>query len=142
MADQENNAVFTQEEQGRVLFHLGYQAQTVASFLSMGTLALTETQFVAVNALQHIPASRVGIIRDLIVKLDEIHERIFGAIDYLYAENLAELKPNLNITNALEGEYTRWAQRLADALGVYTNPFSDRFNAGKQPMNRRVARVV
>lgn len=138
MPDQDNNAVFTQEEQGRVLYHLGYQQQTVASFLSLGTLALTETQFVAVNALQHIPASRVAIIRDLIAKLDDIHNRIFGAIDYLYAESLAELKPNLDITNALEGEYTRWAKRLADALGVYVNPYSDRFNGGRRPMVRAI----
>lgn len=135
---QENDAIFTEEEQGRVLYHLGYPQVNVGSFLAMGVLALTETMFVAVNALQHIPATRAGIIRDLLAKLDKLHIDIFGATDFLYAEQVAEIKPNLGITDALRVEYTFWAKALAESLGVTLNPFSTRFTGGRPQMVRRV----
>lgn len=143
MAD-ENNAVFSQEEQGRFLLHLGYSVVNVGSFLSMGVLALTENMFVAVNALQHVPQSRVGIVRDLLSKLDALYLKIFGATDFLYAEQVDQIKPNLEITNALRGEYDFWSRKLADSLGVYQNPYSNSMGAatGRQPMIRRVMRVV
>lgn|GEM_PF-1757176 len=141
---QENDAVFSQEEQGRVLHHLGYSLVNVGSFLAFGTLALTENMFVAVNALQHVPQSRAGIVRDLLSKLDSLYVKIFGATDFLYAEQVDQIKPNLGITDALRGEYDFWSKKLADSLGVYQNSYSNSLGTGtgKQAMFRRVLRSV
>lgn len=140
----ENSAVFSQEEQGRVLHHLGYSLVDVGSFLAFGTLALTENMFVAVNALQHVPLSRAGIVRDLLSKLDSLYIKIFGATDFLYAEQVDQIKPNLNITDALRREYEYWSKRMADSLGVDQNSYSAGMGAdtGRQMMTRRVLRSV
>jgi hypothetical protein len=137
---QENSAVFTEEEQGRCLYHLGYAQVNVAGFFSFGTLGLTQPLFIAINALQHVPLSRAMIIRSLLQKLDEIEQQIGEAYKYLVASKLEQLELREEYPDLLEKEKTRFAQRLADALGVYVNPWTNRFNIG-QPMNRRVARV-
>ncbi len=134
----ENSAIFSQEEQGRTLYHLGYLTQNVASFLSFGVLTLTQPMFIVVNALQHVPQSRVAIIRDLIAKLDTIEQKIFEAADYLVATKLEQLELRDDYPDLLEAEHTRWAHRLADALGVYVNPYSPRFYGNKPQMNYRV----
>lgn len=137
MAD-ENNAVFTPEEIGRFLYHLGYAQVQIASFLSFGVLAVTQTLFIAADALNRIPQSRVAIIRDLLAKLESIEQKIFEAADYLIASKLEQLELREDPTGLLEQEHTRWAHRLADALGVYVNPYSPRFYGGKPQMSYRV----
>lgn len=136
---QENVAVFTEEEQGRILFHLGYMQQTVSSFAAFGVLATTENQFIAINALQHVPLSRAMLVRDLLSKLDDIGSKLFEAVDFLVAKELGEMTLRDDHPDLLEREYTRWAKRLADSLGVTTNPYSERFGgAGRLRMNTNV----
>jgi len=135
----ENVAVFTEEEQGRILYHLGYMQQTVASFAAFGVLATSENQFIAINALQHVPLSRAMIIRDLLAQLDRLHQQLAEAPDYLVAKELGEMTLRDDHPDLLEREYTRWAKRLADSLGVTVNPYSERFGGGgRQRMNVRV----
>ena len=137
----ENSAVFTSEEIGRVLMHLGYQAQNIASFLSFGVLAMTETMFIAVSALQHVPLSRAMEVRDLLSKCEAIEAKIFEASDYLIASKLEQLELRENPTDLLEKEHTRWATRLADTLGVTLNPYAARFYGSLPRMNVPVRRV-
>lgn len=138
----ENAAVFTEEEQGRILFHLGYQSQLIASFLSFGVLAMTEPMFIATSAMQHVPLSRAMIIRDLLAKCETVEATLFDAHTYLVATKLEQLELRDDHPDLLEKEHTRWATRLADSLGVTTNPYSTRFNGGKPMMNRPVRGIV
>lgn len=136
---QENVAVFTEEEQGRILYHLGYMQQTVSSFAAFGVLATTENQFIAINALQHVPLTRAMIIREHLAILDGLNQKLVEAQDFLVAKELGEMTLRDDHPDLLEREYTRWARRLADSLGVTTNPYSERFGgAGKLRMNTRV----
>ncbi len=134
----ENSVVFTEEEQGRILFHLGYSQVQISSFLAFGVLALSENEFISVSALQHVPQSRAMIVRDLLMKCEAIEAKIFEASDYLIADKLEQLSLREDPTGLLEQEHTRWAKRLADALGVTVNPYSERFSGGKPSMNFRV----
>lgn len=137
----ENNAVFTQEEQGRILFHLGYSSVNIASFLAFGVLAFTETMFIAVTAMQLVPLSRAMIIRDLLAKCEQIESTLFDSVNYLVATKLEQLELRDDHPDLLEKEHTRWAKRLADALGVYVNPYSERFLGNLPRMNVPVRRV-
>jgi hypothetical protein len=138
---QENNALFTEEEQGRILYHLGYPQVSISGFLAFGVLALTETMFVAVNALQHVPLTRAMIVRDCLAKCESIEETMFDAVNYLVATKLEQLELRDEHPDLVEKEHTRWATRLADSLGVTVNPYSERFNGNKPRMNVRVRRV-
>jgi len=134
----ENSAIFSLEEKGRVLYHLGYTNQNPVLTLSLGIPALTQPAFLAAGAMDRVPESQAQIIRDLIGKMDALHNKLADAQDYLVAGKLGEIEINLDVCDALEKEYTRWAQRLADALGAIVNPYSVRFNGGRQPINVRV----
>jgi hypothetical protein len=134
----ENNAVFSLEEKGRVLYHLGYLLQNPVLTLSLGVPALTQPAFLAASAMDRVPESQAQIVRKLIGVMDGLDQQLLDAQQYLVAGKLGEIEINLEVCNALEGEYTRWAQRLADALGAIVNPYSVRFYGGKQPLVVRV----
>jgi hypothetical protein len=137
----ENNAVFTQEEQGRILYHLGYMSQNIASFLAFGVLAMTETMFIAVNAMQFVPLSRAMIVRDLLSKCEQIEATLFDSVNYLVAVKIESLEIRDKHPDLVEAEHTRWAKRLADSLGVTVNPYSERFFGNLPRMNVPVRRV-
>lgn len=72
--------------------------------------------------------------------LDGVECRLVAAQDYLAASQLGNLKPREDHPQALELEYNRWAQRLADILGVPMYPYSQRSQeaAGVMAGNVRV----
>jgi hypothetical protein len=88
--------------------------------------------------MDRVPESQAQIVRKLIGVMDGLDQQLLDAQQYLVAGKLGEIEINLEVCNALEGEYTRWAQRLADALGAIVNPYSVRFYGGKQPLVVRV----
>ena len=59
--------------------------------------------------------------------LDGIECRLVDALDRLAATRLDGLELRPDETERLEGEYARWAARLANQLGVPLYPYAPRF---------------
>ena len=81
------------------------------------------------NRLMAVSEPRV---RQLLTILDSKEQEILSAQCFLAVEKLGDItlrgsKPGETVTDLLEKEYVRWAQRLADIFGVPTYPFSARF---------------
>lgn len=107
--------------------HLGYMAVRVASSFAFGVPQLTATQYMLESALERVlPVAEADVVK-LLDRLDCIDEALFQAHGDLFASRVADLEPNLEQPAALELEYARWAQRLADLLGVIPYPFAPRF---------------
>jgi hypothetical protein len=135
MGSSENNAVFSLQEKGRIRFHLGYSAVQPVSNIQLGIQGSTQTQFLVEAAMDRVPESQAPQVRRLVSVLDGIEEKMISAQDRLAASVVDEITMNPDEPDKLEGEYTRWALRLADLLAVPTNPASRRFNAGKQSLS-------
>jgi len=126
-------AILTEEEKARIRHHLGYLNVNPVTAIQLGFPRASQPQFLVESAMNNIPESAIGIIRKNVAILDNIEDRLVGALDRLTAQSLDEITMRPDEHDALEREYYRWATRLADDLGVPLNIYSERFrNAGGQ----------
>lgn len=113
----------------RARYHLGYMTVTVASSFAFGVPQSTEVQWMFEDAITRVmPASESRVV-SILDKLDEIECTLFRASSELFSKKAGDLEPNLDQPDMVEKEYARWAQRLADMLGVMPYPYSLRFQA-------------
>lgn len=120
----------TAQEKARVRYHMGYLGVQPAASIQFGIPRPIQTVFLLETAMNNIIAEHEGIVRDLINKLDVTEERIFQSQMRLAAIQLGEIKLRDDEPGQLEGEYTRWAQRLADTLGCPLYAYAQRFKTG------------
>jgi hypothetical protein len=138
MGDAEDNGKFTLEEKGRIRMHLGYPSIQPVATIILGVQGSSQTQFLVEAAMDRVPVSQMPQVRRLVSVLDGIERKLIDAQDRLAASVVDEITMNPDEPDKLEGEYTRWAMRLADLLAVPLNPYSRRFNSGKAPLSVRV----
>lgn len=124
----------TEEEKSKCRYYLGYLQTETAPSIQLGIPKPLQTVFLleqALNLIQsNFAAKRVRII---LCRLDAIETALCGAIANLGVSSVdkIDLHPlksrGILTTDSLERENSRWANRLADTLGVPLYPFSDRF---------------
>lgn len=131
-----SNAVLTEEEKARVRHHTGYTLLDPVPSITLGVRALGQPQFLLELALNRVPETAIGIIRNYIAILDGIEAQLVDAQSRFPADKLGEITlrgrgaAGMEEPERLEVEYGRWARRLADDLGVPLNPYSERFRSG------------
>lgn len=132
----------TPEERARCKTHTGYGNVTLGASLAFGMARPIQTMFIIEDAMNLINEFGVARVRNVLGILDQIECRLVAALPLLQGESIGDLKPNLSVCSALEGEYVRWADRLSDELMVPRYPFSRRFSGLGPGMagNVRVAR--
>lgn len=139
MPDGENSAVLTLEERGRIAYHLGYLITQPITSIQLGSPRLNpQSLFLVQSALDRIPESQVGQVRRLVSILDSIEAVKLEAISRLAASKVDEITLNADEQHMLNVEYTTWADRLGELLGVPLNPLSNRFVRRGPPLNSRV----
>lgn len=134
----ENNAILSESEKGRILFHLGYGIVNVADLFTLGVPAISQPLYIAASAINRIPESRLQLVREIVAELDAILGQFKEAREYFPATSLGELDVNPDHTKRLEEEQVRWTQMLSDCLIAPVNPFSGKFNRRSQAINARV----
>lgn len=120
------------QDKERVRYHLGYQSVEPAASIQLGFPRGAQPQFLVEAALERVMAPAVPRIYELLGILDGIERQMVDALKRLKAQQLGELKLRNSNEEAteqdlLENEYLRWAQRLADHLGVPLNVYAARF---------------
>lgn len=118
---------FTDEEKQRIRYHLGYPSVTSAAALTFGVVKPLQTLFLVESAMNLILPVAEDKARSLLNVLDGIECRLVDAQDRLAAKSVDSLTMRPDETMALETEYRRWANRLADVLGVPLYAYSLRF---------------
>lgn len=130
-------AILTEEEKARIRHHLGYIQTNPVSSIQLGVPRASQAQFLVETAMNTVPDTAIGLIRKYVAVLDKIEDRLIDAPTRFEAEKLGEITLNKDEPDMLEREYRRWAQRLADDLGVPLNTYSERFRTGggSMPLN-------
>lgn len=123
-------ALLSEEEKARILHHTGYVLTDPVASIQLGVPRASQPMFLVMSQFNRIPEAAVGLIRNYIAILDGIEAKLIEAMDRFAASKLGEITLRDNETSMLEGEYARWAKRLADDLGVPLNPYSERFRGG------------
>lgn len=131
----ENNAVLSNEEKNRLLYHLGYGLVSIADTFTLGVRAVSQPLWIASSAVNRIPESAVQMVRRLSVILDNIESVKIEAIERFAAQKVGEITLNPDEQDMLDQQYTTWAKRLSDVLLAPLNPYSERYVTGRQRMN-------
>jgi hypothetical protein len=124
------NAVLSEEEKARIRHHLGYILTDPVSSIQLGVPRASQPQFLVEGQMNRIPDTAVGMIRRYVDILDKLEGTLLDAVSRFKASKLGEITLRDNETAMIEGEYFRWATRLADDLGVPLNIYSERFRSG------------
>lgn len=119
--------MLTDDEKERVRYHLGYPQVQPAAAMTFGLPTPVQTLFLVDSAMNRLIQHAEDRVRKILTILDGIEDKLVDAQDRLAAERLEELTLREDEPNRLEAEYLRWAQRLANMLGVPPYPYSDRF---------------
>lgn len=92
--------------------------------------------FLVEASMNRIPEAAAGQIRQYVAILDGIEAQMVEGQQYLVASKLGEIEIRADHIDQLRNEYRRWAQVLADDLGVPLNIYSERFRfGGSAPLN-------
>jgi hypothetical protein len=118
----------TVEEKQRTRYHTGYPSVQSAAALSYGMVKPLQTLFLLESAMNLILPAAEDKLRSILGILDGIECRLVDAQDRMAAKSVDNLTMRPDETAALEEEYRRWANRLADVLGVPLYGYSLRFH--------------
>ena len=122
------------QDKERIRYHLGYLEVSSAPSIQLGIPRPIQTLFLVEDAMQLLgnvfAIKRVQCILDT---LDGLEGQLRAAVPSLAADKLGQLQLHplrargQLFTDSIEREYVRWANRLADILGVPKYPYSARF---------------
>lgn len=128
-------ALLSETEKHKVRYHLGYLSPDPVVSIQLGVPRASQPMFLVESAMNNLPAEAVGNVRRIVVILDGVEERLVQAQDRLAAKQVGNITMREDEPLALEREYRRWAERLADFLGVPLNVYSQRFRGGAGALN-------
>lgn len=118
---------FTDEEKQRIRYHLGYPSVQPAAALTYGIPKPIQTLFLVESAMNLILPVAQDKVRSLLNTLDTIECRLQDAQTRMAATSIDNLTMRKDEADSLEAEYRRWANRLADVMGVPLYAYSLRF---------------
>jgi hypothetical protein len=118
----------------RVRYHLGYMDTSLAASIQLGIPRPVQTIFLVEDAMGLLASTQaVNRVICILDTMDKIETQLRGAIGTLAIDSVDKIQfhplraQGKLFTDSLESEYTRWAFRLADVLGVPIYPYSARF---------------
>lgn len=125
---------FTSEEEAKCRYYLSYPDWiSLAQSFQLGYPANAQPLFLLNESFKRIRPESEYTVRRALCELDSIECQMSAARQRLQATALGELKLNPMELSALRKELLYWTARLADALGVVANPYSQMiFNAISQ----------
>jgi len=117
-------------ERDRVRYHCGYMSVQPAASIQYGVPRPIPTMFLIEAAMSNLLEVAVDRVRRVLQILDNIENKLVDSQDRLAADQLGDLKIRATEPDQLEGEYRRWAFRLADILGVPLYYYSRKLQGG------------
>lgn len=115
----------TEDQKNRILYFLGYPDwQALAQSIQLGFPAASQPLFLVYSAFQKISQRSVQTILKALCNCEDIECQLSDARSRMKATRIGEMTLNAEETRMLYGQLTFWTRRLADALGVVPNPYS------------------
>jgi hypothetical protein len=125
--DAEPIASLTDFERKECLRHLGYTIVSPAAAIGLGIPSYTQPAFLAQMALNNLPQSMVGRVREHLAMLDQTERNIFESQKRLKALSIGDIRLRDDEPDRLLAEYAYWGRKLASMLGCPVNALSEMY---------------
>lgn len=134
---------FTADEQARIKYFLSYpDFVALAQSFQLGYPAASQPLFLVEDAFQRLTPQGEITTRRALCECESIENQISDARSRMKATRLGELEVNPRETAMLRKELMYWTTRLADSLGVVSNPYSQMLYQGVMGMGGVSGRSV
>lgn len=121
---------FAEEEKVRIRHHLGYLNVGAAQTFVLGTPAAVETQFLIEGAMNRVLPAAESMVRNLVARCDLVEQQVIENQELLAVTAVGEISVQEREFEKLMQRYQYHRNALANALGIYANPFDKRFEGG------------
>ena len=118
------DAILSEEEKKRIVYHLGYPVLDVVPTVVLGVPAASQPMFLVYSAMDRIPQAAVGKVRELLSWCDVTERRIGESQGRMRASEVEGVKLNADEADMLRREYAMWRNRLASILACPVYPYS------------------
>lgn len=118
----------TELERVKIRRHLGYLNVAEASTFALGVPANIQTSFVIEPAMDKLLPQAEPMVRTFIEQLDALALQIFEDSDTLVALKVGSIDLNPKEFERILDRYVWISEDLANALGIFRNPYDRRFN--------------
>lgn len=122
---------FTADEQSRIKHFLSYPDWvSLAQSIQLGFPAASQPLFLVEDAFKRLTLGGESSVRIDLCECEDIEKQMRGARRRLKATRLGNLELNPREHAMLRRELLYWTTRLADDLGVVTDPYSQMMYQG------------
>lgn len=122
---------FTDNEKDQIRYFLSYPSWVALSgSIQLGYPAASQPLFLVEDAFKRLTSGGENQVRRALCQCEAIEAQLADARTRFKAVKLGEITMNPHESEMLRKEMLWWVTRLADGLGVISNPFSQMmFNA-------------
>ena len=126
-------------EKARIRAALGYPVTDPVASYQLGIPKPVQTAFLLESSMTLIEENQLPRLRTLLEALDQTEANLMKAQCLLTAQRVGDVElrtgdEGKSTPDLLEKEFCRWANRLADMLGVPLYPYSERFRKHSGPI--------
>lgn len=126
---------FTEDEQARIKYFLSYPDWvSLAQSFQLGYPAASQPLFLVEDAFKRLTPQGEFPVRRALCECESCENQLSEARQRFKAVKLGELELNPHESRMLRRELLYWTTRLADALGVVSNPYSQMLYQGINSM--------
>jgi capsule polysaccharide export protein KpsE/RkpR len=118
--------LLTDDEKVRVRHHCGYMNVKEAATFMLGSPSGVETQFVIEGALNLVLGSALPLVRTLLTRCDAAEAQLDEDMESLVASKVGGIALRDDEFEKVIQRYEHWRQALANAIGVFCNPYDKR----------------
>lgn len=116
---------FTEMEKSRIKRFLSYPDWVaLAASIQLGFPAASQPLFLVESAFNKLTPEGEASVREDLCQCESCEKQLIDARSRFKAIRIGEIELNLNETKLLRKELLWWVTRLADDLGVVSNPYS------------------
>lgn len=126
---------FTEDEQARIKYFLSYPDWvSLAQSFQLGYPAASQPLFLVEDAFKRLTPQGEFAVRRALCECESCENQLSDSRTRFKALKLGELTLNPHEPKALRRELLYWTTRLADSLGVVSNPYSQMLYQGINAM--------
>lgn len=134
---------FTVDEQARIKYFLSYPDWvSLAQSFQLGYPAASQPLFLVDDAFKRLTPQGEFATRRALCECESIENQLSDARSRFKVIKLGELEVNPRETAMLRKELLYWTTRLADSLGVVSNPYSQMMYQGIMSMGGPSGRSI